>query len=623
MGGGSTCVLQGVLKSEIIIPCTWDVSPNNEKAPEQPRVSWCRGRLLCTTIRPSRQAPARYENKSSDDHGHDSKGRKDKSQFGLKVGYLYPYDSGGGATIAVMPNSYIANLLWNWAAHTGLPLALVVVAAFLVPRVGRFIIRIVDHSIASRDDHDEGKTRRAFAGVAVYLGQLLAYFLLLVALLKILGFSLVGAAIPATVASAAIGLGAQSIIADFLAGFFILTEKQFGVGDWVRFEGNGIQVEGTVIQITMRATRIRTLAEETVIIPNSTARVCINSSNYWSCAVVVIPVPLLGSDSPQEAIERSRRAAQGALERSDIQPMIRGDLEVQPAVSITPPTTVGMPWMMDMRLLVQVNAGSQWAVERAIRTAIVSEFWDEYGSATTMTGHVQRDLKAHIPGMDVPEPAPGEHYHSPRAGAAEVHEIQDPASTDNLNGPQPKLSRMARTEEEVDEAAGVSGLFRTEHYKGATRQIFSLGGKIRPSTGFLLFLLGLLIVLRGMTLQTGENWDGPDGWLAPPRPSTSSTSTPAPSSPAAPVSPSVSSPVPTTGTQQPQENPRDGVQETPHEGAGTGAGQGARPNPGETPRDTATSTPGNAPDERGSESSTARVSPTERSSEVSTTTPVR
>lgn len=510
-----------------------------------------------------------------------------------------------------MPNSYILNLLWNWSAHTGLPLALVVVAAFLVPRVGRFIIRIVDHSIASRDDHDEGKTRRAFAGVAVYLGQLLAYFLLLVALLKILGFSLVGAAIPATVASAAIGLGAQSIIADFLAGFFILTEKQFGVGDWVRFEGNGIQVEGTVIQITMRATRIRTLAEETVIIPNSTARVCINSSNYWSCAVVVIPVPLLGSDSPQEAIERSRRAAQGALERSDIQPMIRGDLEVQPAVSITPPTTVGMPWMMDMRLLVQVNAGSQWAVERAIRTAIISEFWEEYGSATTMTGHVQRDLKSHVAGMDaagleIPEPAPDEHYHSPRAGAAEDHEIQDPASTDSLEGPLPKLSRMARTEEEVDEATGVSGLFRTEHYKGATRQIFSLGGKIRPSTGFLLFLLGLLIVLRGMTLQTGDNWDGPDGWLAPPRPSISSSSTAVPSPTPPPTSPSVTSPAPTTSTQQPQETPRETARQ-----------------PRETPTETTTSTPSPTPEERHSERSTPADSPTERSTEVSTTTPVR
>lgn len=452
-----------------------------------------------------------------------------------------------------MPNSYILNLLWNWSAHTGLPLALVVVAAFLVPRIGRFVIRIVDHSIASREDHDEGKTRRAFAGVVVYLAQLLAYFLLLVALLKVLGFSLVGAAIPATVASAAIGLGAQSIIADFLAGFFILTEKQFGVGDWVRFEGNGIKVEGTVIQITMRATRIRTLAEETVIIPNSTARVCINSSNYWSCAVVVIPVPLLGSDSPQEAIERSRRAAQTALERSDIEPMIRGELEVQPAVSITPPTTVGMPWMMDMRLLVQVNAGSQWAVERAIRTAIVSEFWEEYGSATTMTGHVQRNLKNQVPGTAptpentaAPAASSGEHYHSPRAGAAETHELKDPAITESLGeglssaqvsggkgddgDPQPKLSRMARTEEEVDEADGITGLFRTEHYKGATRTIFSLGGRIRPSTGFLLFLMGVLLVLRGLTLQTGENWDGPDGWLAPPRPAATSSPTTAPES---------------------------------------------------------------------------------------------
>ena len=200
-----------------------------------------------------------------------------------------------------MPLTYILDNAWQWMVDTGFNLALLVLLAFLVPRFGRLAMRVVEHKVAE-ESTDESKAHLAFAGVAIYIAQLIGYFVIFVFILQQLGFSLAGAAIPATAASAAIGLGAQSIIADFLAGFFVLSEKQYGVGDWVRFEGGATTVEGTVIQITMRATHIRTLAEETVIIPNSKAGVSINNSNYWSSAVVVMPIPLLASGSIDEAI---------------------------------------------------------------------------------------------------------------------------------------------------------------------------------------------------------------------------------------------------------------------------------------------------------------------------------
>ena len=71
------------------------------------------------------------------------------------------------------------------------------------------------------EDENEAKSQLALAGVVVYVAQILGYFLVFVAMLQQLGFSLAGAAIPATAASAAIGLGAPSIIADFLAFLFL------------------------------------------------------------------------------------------------------------------------------------------------------------------------------------------------------------------------------------------------------------------------------------------------------------------------------------------------------------------------------------------------------------------
>ncbi|WP_018295733.1 mechanosensitive ion channel family protein [Corynebacterium lubricantis] len=293
-----------------------------------------------------------------------------------------------------MPFQYLLNAAWQWMADSGLNIAILIVLIFLVPRAGRLANRILERRIEQKGDAEEGKSQLALSGVGVYILQIIAYFILIVLILQQFGFSLAGAAIPATIVSAAVGFGAQSIIADFLSGFFILTEKQYGVGDWVAFEGTGSTgtLEGTVIQFTMRSTQIRTIDQSTVTIPNSTARVAINRSKYWSRAVVVMPVPLLGSHSSDEALERAERATRTALARPEVKSELLGDLDVHPAVAVSPPTTVGMPWTVDMRFMIQVKAGSQWLVERAIRMSILNEFWDEYGSATTVSGALIEDV---------------------------------------------------------------------------------------------------------------------------------------------------------------------------------------------------------------------------------------
>lgn len=278
-----------------------------------------------------------------------------------------------------MPFAFIFQELWRWFASTGINIVLLLILALLVPRAGRFAKRTFARRVKESRTQDEEKSQLAVAGVVVYIAQVIAFFLIFIFLLQQLGFSLAGAAIPATVVSAAIGFGAQNIIADFLAGFFILTEKQYGVGDNVSFEGNGVDVSGDVIQITMRATTIRTLNQATVTIPNSAARIYINQSNYWVNAMVVMPVPLEGSESAEHAISRSERAARRALSRPDIHDKLQGELMVHPAVDVGAPTAAGQPWTVDMRFMVRVEPLTQWMVERAIRVAVLDEFWDEYG----------------------------------------------------------------------------------------------------------------------------------------------------------------------------------------------------------------------------------------------------
>ena len=62
-----------------------------------------------------------------------------------------------------------------------------------------------------------------------------------------------GLVAPATVLGAALGFGAQRVVQDILAGFFIITERQYGFGDVVSITVAGIaaHAEGTVEDVTL------------------------------------------------------------------------------------------------------------------------------------------------------------------------------------------------------------------------------------------------------------------------------------------------------------------------------------------------------------------------------------
>ena len=63
-----------------------------------------------------------------------------------------------------------------------------------------------------------------------------------------------------------LGLALQNTLADVFSGLAINIERPFGTGDWITMNDN---VEGQIIEIDWRATRIRTFANDMVVIPNS------------------------------------------------------------------------------------------------------------------------------------------------------------------------------------------------------------------------------------------------------------------------------------------------------------------------------------------------------------------
>jgi small conductance mechanosensitive channel len=84
----------------------------------------------------------------------------------------------------------------------------------------------------------------------------------------------------------AVGFGAQGFVKDVIAGFFVLVEDQYAIGDDVRLAG----VEGTVVDIRLRTTVLRDLDASLHHVPNGEVRVATNLTPDYSRVVIDVGV---------------------------------------------------------------------------------------------------------------------------------------------------------------------------------------------------------------------------------------------------------------------------------------------------------------------------------------------
>jgi small conductance mechanosensitive channel len=125
------------------------------------------------------------------------------------------------------------------------------------------------------------------------VGQLLRNFLALVIwgsatllVLTELGVNIAPLLASAGVVGVALGFGAQTLVKDYLSGFFMIVEDQYGVGDLVDVG----PVTGTVEEVTMRITRLRDLTGVVWYVRNGEILRVANQSQGWTMASALIPI---------------------------------------------------------------------------------------------------------------------------------------------------------------------------------------------------------------------------------------------------------------------------------------------------------------------------------------------
>jgi len=203
--------------------------------------------------------------------------------------------------------------------------------------------------------------------VLTWVAVVLIYSIAVFLVLSTLGIPVTGLVAPATVLGVGLGFGAQRVVGDILAGFFIITERQYGFGDVVSIAvvGGGDMASGTIEDVTLRITRMRSPNGEVVTVPNGQIVKVINLSRDWARAVVDVPVPT--SSDVNRVNEILREVGAEAFRDPALRKLL-----------LDPPSVMGVESLdldqVNVRVVARTLPGKQFEVGRDLRARIVLAF---------------------------------------------------------------------------------------------------------------------------------------------------------------------------------------------------------------------------------------------------------
>jgi len=183
-------------------------------------------------------------------------------------------------------------------------------------------------------------------------------------ILRELGMDITPLLTGAGIVGVAIGFGSQSLVKDFFAGFFILVENQFRVGDVVEIGGRA----GAVEKINLKTTVLRANDGSVFIIPNGEITSVKNMTYTWSRAVLDIGVSY--DTDLDRAIEILQRVGDELASDTSLAGDIWGRPEVLGVENLDASSVV-------LRMLVKTRPLTQWQVARVFRMRIKKAFEEE------------------------------------------------------------------------------------------------------------------------------------------------------------------------------------------------------------------------------------------------------
>jgi small-conductance mechanosensitive channel len=185
------------------------------------------------------------------------------------------------------------------------------------------------------------------------------FFIALIMVLRVAGVDFSAILAGAGVIGLAVGFGAQTMVRDFLSGFFLLFEDSVNVGDFITVG----DISGTVEFIGVRRTQVRAFDGTLYTVPNGELTKFGNKNRDYMQAIVNVDLAY------EQDAERGLTLAQEVADKW---------FDVRQDIALQRPEVQGLLVFgesgLTIRVVAKVRPLKHWEAERELRTRLKKEF---------------------------------------------------------------------------------------------------------------------------------------------------------------------------------------------------------------------------------------------------------
>jgi len=235
---------------------------------------------------------------------------------------------------------------------------LIIVITGFVTKLFKYFVKRSQKIMKTSNDKRKHTILKVTSSIVNYAVKIIAIILILAAW----GVNVLPALAGLGILGLVVGLGAQDLIKDIIAGFFIVFERHFDVGDMIEVNG----FKGEVIDIGLKTTRVRNWKQDIKIFNNSSLQNTINYSVTESVAIVEFGIEY------EADVDKALEVLAAELPKTrDIIPSLVDD-----------PVCVGVTSLADssvnLRVVAKTMTEQHYGVERILRKEI-KKILDNHG----------------------------------------------------------------------------------------------------------------------------------------------------------------------------------------------------------------------------------------------------
>jgi len=248
---------------------------------------------------------------------------------------------------------------FDFLRHQAPRIIAILIVAFVLSRLLKIVSRRLADlgSLQVLPSAVRAQQLRTLSAVFYSVGLFVIGFLATMQILTQLNIKVEPLLASAGIAGLAVGFGAQTLVKDFINGFFILVENQYDIGDTVKIAG----VQGMVETMTLRRTVLRDADGTLHTVPSSQIMVVSNLTRDWTQLAMKISVSYKADSD--KVIKLLKEVALDVAHDPRFQGQIVADPDV-PGIDRVSGDEV------EYLLLVKTTPGKQYELSRELRRRI-------------------------------------------------------------------------------------------------------------------------------------------------------------------------------------------------------------------------------------------------------------